>query len=201
MRLPTATVKCKYCGAIFPVTRAEYMWLSGSYVRGGCPSCGHYLDAAKDVLNPRSPSDPEKRANVCTPDPSVAWGGGGTMSHLHVIHTDTGRAPDPQTQDLLVGDQAAYLGECGIDTRKVYAVQHAYPVQFRRVLPEHGRYPATMHRPTLRKRVVAWWQTHRAAILRDAVLTVSFIVAIIGGAVVLHAFVTSLAAAIEWALP
>lgn len=122
------------------------------------------------------------------------------MSDLHVVHIETGRTPDPQTEDHLYdGDQAAYLGECGIDTRKLYGLQHAYSVPFRRVTPEHGAYPATLYRPTRRERLAAWWQTHRVAILRDAVLTVSFIVAIIVGAIVLHAFVTTLAAAIEWA--
>ena len=74
MRFPTTAVKCKYCGHIFEVEHMARAWLPGSYVRDGCASCGHYLDGARDLLNPRSPSDPEKRANVCIPDPSVAWG-------------------------------------------------------------------------------------------------------------------------------
>lgn len=125
------------------------------------------------------------------------------MSDLRVIHTSTGHAPDPDIErrlDPCDGDAATWLrAECGVDTRKLYTAQTAYPVELHRVTPEHGAWPATMYRPTRRERVAAWWDAHRVAIVRDAVLTVSFIVAIIGGALVLHAFVTTLAAAIAWA--
>ena len=87
------------------------------------------------------------------------------MPNLHVLHTSTGKEPDPAMLTLLCnGDVSAKLTDCGLDLRPYFAVSPSRPVPFRVVSPEHGAWPAAMHRPTRRERLAAWWRAHYRAL-------------------------------------
>ena len=46
---PEMKGKCRYCGRVFTMGNAHLAWFEGSYVKNGCPSCGHRL-TMDDVL-------------------------------------------------------------------------------------------------------------------------------------------------------
>ena len=120
------------------------------------------------------------------------------MADLHVRHINTGQTPDldiTRRLDPCDGDTAAWLrAECGVDTRKLYTAQTAYPVQFRLVKPSHGQYPAGLYRPTRRERVTAWWECHRWPLLRGALLTLSLLAAYLA----LNLVITGLLDVVDW---
>lgn len=86
--------------------------------------------------------------------------------NLYVLHDSTGQSPDPATLDHLCdGNQAAYLGAaCGIDMRRLYVLRPSRPLTFRPVAPDHGRYPASLYRPTRRERLASWWRDRLPAL-------------------------------------
>lgn len=106
------------------------------------------------------------------------------MSNLYMVHTASGRAPDPDAArrlDPLDADAAAWLrATCGIDTRALYHASTERPTPATRLVvcrPRHGHYEATMLRPTRRERVRDWWYAHRWEVGRFLLLTGSFLLA------------------------
>jgi hypothetical protein len=116
------------------------------------------------------------------------------MTDLHVINSRTGQPTEPPMLSLLCdGDASAYLTDCGLDLRPYFAVSPSVPAPFRVVSPEHGRFPATLYRPTRRERIAGWWACHRWPLLRGALLTLSFLAAYVA----LNLIITGLLAVVD----
>ena len=114
------------------------------------------------------------------------------MSDLHVLHSRTGQPPVPAVLALLCdGDCSAYLTDCGLDLRPYFAVSSAAPVRPRVV---HGHFEAPMAVLTRRERLTAWWECHRWPFLRGALLTLSFLAAVVA----LNLVITGLLDVVDW---
>jgi hypothetical protein len=82
------------------------------------------------------------------------------MRDLHVVNSRTGQPTGQPMLGLLCdGDASAYLTDCGLDLRPYFAVSPSVPAPFRVVSPEHGRFPASLYRPTRREQVACWCRT------------------------------------------
>jgi hypothetical protein len=77
------------------------------------------------------------------------------MHNLYVLNSRTGKEPEPAMLRVLCnGDVAAKLAAGGLDPRPHFEIVPGGA--FRVVAPEHGAWPAAMHRPTRRERLAAW---------------------------------------------